>query len=72
MHAMAPLLLHAAAISLPRSKITPPDDDKIVDDFEDESIILSANEAAFLQTYLQHHRININVRQVYPDGEDED
>jgi alkylated DNA repair protein alkB homolog 1 len=72
MHAMARLLPHAAAVSLPKSRITPPDDDNADDFFEDESIIPSADEAAFLQTYLQYHRININVRQVYPDGEDED
>lgn len=34
---------------------------------EQETIEISSNDRLALEEYLSHHRININVRQVYPD-----
>ena len=34
-------------------------------------IVLSSCEKDFLEEYLRHHRVNINVRQVYPDDDKE-
>jgi alkylated DNA repair protein alkB homolog 1 len=76
-HGIARILPHPVAkqLVLPTS-ITKESQQQTVKQLqkEDESIhdnesSIPEQELTYLYTYLQHHRININVRQVYPDGD---
>ena len=70
-HAMTRIL----PLTLPAEPILPPTTQPVtLDDFHDDerdkNNLPPASDLPALQAFLQNHRININLRQVYPDGMD--